>query len=294
LNLNSAGHSILHLFEMISDMMGPTPPKAASFIVTIYGDVVEPRGGVLWMGNLIEVCGHFGISESLVRTAVSRLVNAGQLVGEREGRRSYYRLTKEARSEYLEAARVLFGPASQTSGFKFLFNLSEDKEKQAQSLGFVSIGQGGWIGPDRGTTEGLVSGAVGFAASPEQNSPALHHFLAERWDLKSYADQYEAFIGRCQPLGKRIDGELQLEGATALHLRLAMVHAFRAILLKDPRLPAEFLPEDWAGERAFRLFAKLYRFLSEAADLYIGRVFEDRNGNLPSVTDAVRKRLANL
>jgi len=26
------------------------PPNAAAFIVTIYGDVVDPRGGVLWMG----------------------------------------------------------------------------------------------------------------------------------------------------------------------------------------------------------------------------------------------------
>lgn len=60
--------------------------KAAGFIVTIYGDVVEPRGGVVWTGNLIETCAAAGISETLVRTAVSRLVAAGQLSGEREGR----------------------------------------------------------------------------------------------------------------------------------------------------------------------------------------------------------------
>ena len=69
-----------------------SPLKAAGFIVTIYGDVVEPRGGVAWTGNLIETCAAVGISETLVRTAVSRLVAAGQLSGEREGRRSFYRL----------------------------------------------------------------------------------------------------------------------------------------------------------------------------------------------------------
>ena len=67
--------------------------RAASFIVTIYGDVVEPRGGLLWMGTLIEVCARAGISETRVRTAVSRLVAAGRLEGTREGRRSFYRLT---------------------------------------------------------------------------------------------------------------------------------------------------------------------------------------------------------
>ena len=54
---------------------------AASFIVTIYGDVALPRGEVLWMGSLIGVCARVGISENLVRTAVSRLVAAGRLEG---------------------------------------------------------------------------------------------------------------------------------------------------------------------------------------------------------------------
>ena len=60
-----------------------------AFIVTVYGDVVVPRGGVLWTGTLIEVCERVGISESLVRTAVSRLVAAHRLRGERLGRHSY-------------------------------------------------------------------------------------------------------------------------------------------------------------------------------------------------------------
>lgn len=54
--------------------------------MTIYGDVVEPRGGIARIGNPIETCAEVGISENLVRTAVSRLVAAGQLSGEREGR----------------------------------------------------------------------------------------------------------------------------------------------------------------------------------------------------------------
>lgn len=73
--------SILPLFE--------PSPRCASFIVTIYGDVVEPRGGILWMGNLIDLCAVAGLNESLVRTSVSRLVSAGQLIGVREGRKSY-------------------------------------------------------------------------------------------------------------------------------------------------------------------------------------------------------------
>ena len=78
--------------------------RAASFIVTVYGDVVEPRGGLLWMGTLVEVCALAGISETRVRTAVSRLVAAGRLEGTRVGRRSYYRLTPAAGAEFAAAA----------------------------------------------------------------------------------------------------------------------------------------------------------------------------------------------
>ena len=63
----------------ISDQAAPAnAPRAPAFLVTLYGDVVEPRGGTLWMGSLIECCAMHGLSESLVRTAVSRLVGAGR------------------------------------------------------------------------------------------------------------------------------------------------------------------------------------------------------------------------
>lgn len=91
--------------------------RAPAMIVTIYGDIVVPRGGVLWMGTLVEICAHLGISETLVRTAVSRLVAAEQLVGERDGRRSYYRLASGARTEFAAAARLLYGPQVGAEGF---------------------------------------------------------------------------------------------------------------------------------------------------------------------------------
>src|SRR5690242_7752912 len=90
------------LSEAVAALLINLPIKAASFIVTIYGDVIEPRGGVVWIGNLIETCKNVGITETLVRTAVSRLVAAGRLAGEREGRRSFYRLTEAAQAEFVE------------------------------------------------------------------------------------------------------------------------------------------------------------------------------------------------
>lgn len=94
--------------DLIPRLCADLPITAGSFIVTVYGDVVVPRGEVLWIGSLIETCARIGISENLVRTAVSRMVAAGRLEGERSGRRSFYRLAPAARAEFADAARLLY------------------------------------------------------------------------------------------------------------------------------------------------------------------------------------------
>ena len=64
-----------NLNETVTALLVDLPIKAASFIVTIYGDVIEPRGGVVWIGNLIETCKSVGITETLVQ-------GRGQAAGE--------------------------------------------------------------------------------------------------------------------------------------------------------------------------------------------------------------------
>jgi phenylacetic acid degradation operon negative regulatory protein len=87
-----------HLDEgrLTERLLAGLPLTAASFIVTVYGDAVLPRGEVLSMSSLIEICADVGISENLVRTATSRLVASGRLEGERSGRHSFYRLAPAA------------------------------------------------------------------------------------------------------------------------------------------------------------------------------------------------------
>ena len=87
------------------------PLSAASFVVTLYGDLIAPRGGELWTGNIVETLSTVGIAEPRARTALSRLVSAGRLEGTKSGRRSYYRLTPPAAEEFSNAARLIYAPA---------------------------------------------------------------------------------------------------------------------------------------------------------------------------------------
>ena len=271
-----------------------SPLKAAGFIVTIYGDVVEPRGGVVWTGNLIETCAAVGISETLVRTAVSRLVAAGQLSGEREGRRSFYRLAAPARAEFAAAARMLFGPP-EVADWHFVQltgNAPDEAMQVLERAGHARLGSRLAVGAR--ALPPLKQPAVVFRAEVVAGEGGLGAFAADHWNLDLHAEAYRGFIGRFARLADLLADGARLGAAESLVARLVLVHQFRLVVLRDPRLPQAALPEDWPGEEARRLFADLYLRLSPEADQHVARHFVTVDGGLPEASEATLRRLSLL
>jgi phenylacetic acid degradation operon negative regulatory protein len=256
--------------------------NAAAFIVTVYGDVVVPRGEVLWTGTLIDLCGRVGINESLVRTAVSRLVAASRLEGERIGRRSYYRLRSSAVAEFRQAADLLYGPDRPALGWQILYDPDlRPEDARRQRMGHM--GGPVFIRPDRGQPP--PEGALVFHAetvTPERP-------LATFWDLSALRDGYARFMA----LFRDVD-PARLTDDRALVTRLLLVHGYRMVLLRDPRLPQEHLPADWNGSEARALFRRLYLALTPAAQRHVAMACEGADGLLPAETDATRRRLLML
>ncbi|WP_347138356.1 PaaX family transcriptional regulator C-terminal domain-containing protein [Paracoccus sp. SSK6] len=271
------------LVEALTDDL---PLTAGSFIVTVYGDVVVPRGEVLWIGSLIAICARIGIRENLVRTAVSRLVAAGRLEGERVGRRSFYRLAPSARAEFADAARLLYA-RHQPSG-DWLVVLDPDMpEDLARRYRMARMGGDLWLCPARGelpATGGLVLRGVPVAG--------MNHLpdLAAFWDLDALAAGYRIVLDRFGPLA---DGPA-LAPEDALIARLLLVHLYRGVLLRDPGLPPDALPRDWPGTRAQALFRDLYTALTPLAEAHIAQVMEGEDGPLAKVTARTQARLAAL
>lgn len=279
---------------LIKAIIEESPLKAAGFIVTIYGDVVEPRGGVVWTGNLIETCADVGISETLVRTAVSRLVAAGQLSGEREGRRSFYRLAAPARTEFAAAARMLFGPPEVADWhFVQLTGAAPDEAMHAlERAGHARLGPRLAVGAR--PMPSLKQPAVLFRAEVVSGEGDLGAFAADHWNLAQHVDAYRGFIQRFGRLADLLGGGARLGTAESLAARLVLVHQFRLVVLRDPRLPQAALPADWPGEEARRLFNDLYLRLSPEADLHVARHFVTADGALPEVSEATLRRLSLL
>jgi len=270
--------------ELIDGMLDGLALRSASFIVTVYGDVVVPRGGVLWTGTLIEICNRVGISETLVRTAVSRLVAAKRLSGDRSGRRSYYRLDASARREFDEAAALLYAHDIPAKGWQILHapNLAEDA---ARHLRMGHMGGQVFIRPDRGQPA-PPEAVVFHAADPEALGA-----VAGYWDLSALQHGYRDMLARFE--GLEAEGN-HLSDASALVARLLLVHVYRGVLLRDPRLPSRVLPEDWQGGAARDLFRRLYRKLTPGAERHIAARFEGLGGLLPATTPESAARLAGL
>src|SRR6188474_2748115 len=74
------------------------PLRGGSLLVTILGDAIAPRGGVIALGSLIELARPFGITDRHVRTAIGRLANEEWVSSQRSGRVSFYRLTNHGRA----------------------------------------------------------------------------------------------------------------------------------------------------------------------------------------------------
>lgn len=269
---------------VVADLRRSLAPRAPAMIVTLYGDVVLPRGRILWMGSLIELCGRLGLSESLVRTAVSRLVAAERLEGERDGRRSYYRLAAAAEAEFAAASERLYRPpaAPEAWALHYAPGLSD---ADARTLG--RLGPDVFLRPDDGSGAGPAG--IAFRAAAVAGLDRLPALAAALWPLGRLAADYSAMIGRFAPVAA-----LEADPGDALLLRLMLVHDYRSVLLRDPMVPASALPADWPGPAAQRLFRSLYVALSPAADAAVGASLEGRAGLLPAWTDGTRRRLALL
>lgn len=266
------------------------PLTGAGFIVTVYGDVVVPRGEVLWMGSLIALCAQVGLGESVVRTAVSRLVAAGRLQGERIGRRSYYRLAPDARSEFAMAARMLFNPPEEADRWLVLLvpGLGEDAARRS---GLARIAPDMWLCPDHG--QPMPAGALVLRAEVLGDCPDLAR-LAAFWDLQALRRGYEAMVSRFHPLSEALESGVVLTPRAALIARLLLVHVYRGVVLRDPGLPGTALPPDWPGGKARALFCRLYLHLSDMAERAIAQDLIGLDAPLAAGTELSRLRIQQL
>lgn len=250
------------MHPLVSALIDRQPPRAAPLIVTAFGDAIVPLRAQVWMADLIALCGLVGISDTLVRTAVSRLVAGGRLQGVKDGRRSAYGLTPAARDEFDAAERLIYGPVPPFDWV--LVPLADDaRAAPLEARGFARLRGGMLLGPGP-----VGDGVLSFALTPMGCVSDLPALAEQAWPLGDWAQAYRAFaeaFGVLTPVAAELDAE------SAIAARLLLVDAWRAVRLRDVGLPPDALPPGWPRAKAQAVFLDLYARLLPASDRWLAR-----------------------
>lgn len=238
--------------------------SARAMMLTLLGECVLPGDGTAWTSAVVAVFGRLGVAEKAARQALMRTANAGWLKPVKEGRRTRWELTGDARRMLTEGAERIysFGPAEGWDGRWVLVAARvADGDRAARHrvrtrlawAGFGSLGSGLWISPhaDREAEAVRVLREAGVADEAHvfnarrSDLGDVRAMVGQAWDLRAIEAAYEEFIAEFRAAVPR----------DVLARQLELVHAWRRFPAIDPALPRELLPAGWSGARAAGLFA---------------------------------------
>ncbi|MFW3894860.1 phenylacetic acid degradation operon negative regulatory protein PaaX [Pseudomonas bharatica] len=304
--------SLTPLDHLIERFQQQTPIRASSLIITLYGDAIEPRGGTVWLGSLIQLLEPMGINERLIRTSIFRLTKENWLTAEKVGRRSYYSLTGTGRRRFEKAFKRVYAanpPAWDGSWcLAVLTQLPQDKRKQVreelewQGFGAISPGVLGCPRCDRADINatlqdlGAQEETILFETTAQDvlASKALRAQVRESWKIDELASHYSEFIQLFRPLWQVLKDQGSLDPKACFLARVLLIHEYRKLLLRDPQLPDELLPGDWEGRAARQLCRNLYRLIQGPAERWLEAAMETADGPLPAVSEGFYKRFGGL
>jgi len=297
--------------DVVRSLLSKRPPRAASLIVSAFGDAVVPHGGAIALGSLIRWLAAFGINERAVRTAAHRHAADGRFETRTVGRRSDYLLTAASRHAFADAERRIYAAAHPpwdgtwcviALGHGGMSSAARDAvRRELRWHGFGELAPSVLVHPAADLQEldlaladlRVTDDVVVLRARGENGVPGGHRSLRAlaraAWDLRDLASGYRAYVRRFAPVVDRLRRKLP-SPETCFVLRVLAIHEYRRILLRDPELPAELLPEGWVGGEARETCAALYRLVGPRAVEYIAQTGETALGPLPAAADLYDRR----
>ena len=207
--------------------------------------------------ELIRLTGDFGIKETALRVALTRMVSAGDLIRSADGYRLSDRLLARQRRQD-DAMRPQLRPWRGYWTTLIITSVGTDPRTRAalrttlHSKRFGELREGVWMRPDNleFDLDADIRGRLRVMQTRD-DSPA--ELAGQLWDLASWART-----------GHRLLAEMS--AATDVPARFVVAAAIVRHLLTDPVLPAELLPADWPGARLRLIYNDFAAELIERRD----------------------------
>jgi phenylacetic acid degradation operon negative regulatory protein len=257
--------------------------RARSALFTVFGDVVRPTGGEAWLPVISGCMATLGFSGQAVRTALHRMAAEGWVEPRREGRYAAYRLTARGVARLDEAAARIYRLRSLDWDGRWRLVLAPGlvAPPAVAELGWIGYGRlqpGVWVHPHpHPQAARALLRRQGVAATWVDEAAVVDGaaLASSAWALEDLRARLLAF------LDEWADVAVPPDGATALGLRLRLVHRWRSFLFLDPGLPVEVLPADWPGSAAARRFAEVYGAVRERSWAHVAALQAEVPGTAP-------------
>ncbi|MFG1943955.1 PaaX family transcriptional regulator C-terminal domain-containing protein [Nonomuraea sp. NPDC048826] len=264
------------------------PSSARSMLLTILGEFVLPRAGVVWTGTLVDALRALGVEEKSARQALSRTAAEGLLESERHGRKVRWNLTPAGDRLLREGTDRIYGFMREPHRWdgRWLVVTAGVPETQRRLrhrlrtkltwLGLGSPAPALWVIPDA-SKEAAVREVIreldlddrAYAwTGPSAGIGDTATLISAAWDLDDVEKRYLAFIDR-------FEGVTAGSGRDAFVSQVLLVQEWRRFPFLDPHLPAELLDHDWPGPRAAAVFHDLRNRWHRRAQAEWDRMDED-------------------
>ena len=290
----AAASDLREALSQVQKRLQSQPSRTWSIIITFYGDALLPRGESLWLGTLHSFFEGLGIADGVIRTAMSRLAADGWLERNKVGRNSFYRLTDKGRAVFAEAAeRIYHLKVAKWDGKFVLVIPSTESDRDLlraalEAADYGAPGPGLWIAPSSWSIPEAAASEITLRADGD---PAdLRALAARAWPLAEIAEAYQLFISTFAPLLAALEKGATPSDLDAIIARVLMIHEYRRVVLRDPALPDEILPEHWPGHAARELCATLYRHLALPSENWLDQNGVDESGALPQPQISIQDR----
>ncbi|KZS75519.1 PaaX domain-containing protein, C- domain protein [Mycobacterium kansasii] len=193
--------------------------------------------------ELIRITADFGIKETALRVALTRMVSAGDLVRSADG----YRLSDRLLARQRRQDEAMRPPVRAWHGYWHMIvviSVGDDARTRAalrntlQEKRFGELREGVWLRPDNLDLE-LAPDMRARVRVLTTRDEAPAELAARLWDLPEWVDAGQHLL----------DEMAQLTQAADIPGRFVVAAAMVRQLLTDPMLPAELLPAHWPGTR---------------------------------------------
>ena len=221
-----------------------------SIVVTIFGDLVQPRGIPISTQELLQLTEAIGVEGNALRTAMSRLAKEGWVTRHKQGRTSAYSLSKSGANTFLAASERIYNPSFFSASDQWhlaIYKESIDPATIDHSNSFF-VNKTTVLSQDPATRQDCLKLKTSIEAIPD--------WVKEQLIPQALSENYQTLHDLLRSI--ELAQASSLSPLEAIALRFITIHFWRRLVLRHPLLPTTLSHTDWLGSKTHTRVKALY------------------------------------